>query len=256
MIYMRINVIDYEGATKIYDEDISKLVRDILPNITSGFEVETDLPWIADLEVHKALMTRRLSGGLKLIYSSGFVYKLDKSIGVLIPTIQLYAPKILTYDLKRLKGILYHEYLCFLHQCYHGLDWKPKIIWNPKKENAQLYYDIFIDLEKALEMALRCFKDEEALMDFLEAEVDFFLSTLTGKIKIEVLSGFPEVYEEVEPIEDYKSVVKALTIRPAILVDKIYTGDELPDLREKLSSRVMLLEKYLMLSELFREKVF
>ncbi|MEM3615392.1 MAG: hypothetical protein QXX09_01950, partial [Candidatus Methanomethylicia archaeon] len=152
------------------------------------------------------------------------------------------------------KGILYHEYLCFLHQCYHGLDWNPKIIWNPRKENAQLYYEVFLDVEKALEMALRCFKNENALMDFLEVEVDNFLSVLMCKIKPKVLEGFPEVFEEHEFLDVDVNV--ALTVRPAIIVGRIYTGDELPDLREKLSGRRILLEKYLMLSEIFREKAF
>lgn len=249
---------DYVGATSLYDGDIDGIVRDVLPNITRSFELETGLPWIADLEVHKALMVRRLEGGLKLIYSSGFTYKFDESIDALIPTIQLYAPKILTYGFRDLKGILYHEYLCFLHQCYHGLDWKPKIIWNPRKVNAEIYYDMFIDLEKALEMALRCFKGEEALMDFLSFEVDFFLSVLTGGFRVKFLDGFPEVSEDLEANASggFDSIVRAVTVRPGLLLDRIYTGDELPDLRVKLSGRRMLLEKYLMLSELFREKAF
>lgn len=253
---MRVSIINYEGATNSYDVELNRILNNDIPRIIKDFEFETSLPWIANVEIHKVLMVRVLPSGLKLIFSSGFVYKFDESIEALVPTIQLYAPKILTYSFKEIKGILYHEYLCYLHQCFHGLDWRSEIIWNPKKENAQLYYDMFIDLEKSLEMALRCFKIEEALINFLEFEVDFFLSILTGKIKSKIVDGFPEFHEEHESTINYTITAKALTIRPAILVDRIYTGDELPDLREKLSNRRLLLEKYLMLSEIFREKVF
>ncbi|MEM3615391.1 MAG: hypothetical protein QXX09_01945, partial [Candidatus Methanomethylicia archaeon] len=99
---MRIKIVDYEGATKAFDEELNKLSIDVIPKIIGEFSGETSLPWICDVEIHKALMVKKLSDGLRIVYSSGFVYKLDKSLNILSPTIQLYAPKILTYDYRGL----------------------------------------------------------------------------------------------------------------------------------------------------------
>jgi hypothetical protein len=254
---LRVRVLDYPGATKVYDGDLAKLSSTVIPNIANSFELETGLPWIADVEIHKALAVGRGVDGFKLIYSSGFHYGFDGELGVYVPTIDLYAPKILTYDFRWLKGLLYHEYLVYLHQCFHGLDWKPKILWNPGKRGAKIYYDVYLDLERALEMALRCFRGDEALMGFLDVEVDIFLSVLSGSVKPRVVEGFPELDVGVgEDVLDPSKPPVALTIRPRILLDRIYTGEDLPDLKEKLSSRGVLLEKYLILSGMFREKAF
>jgi len=255
---LRVRVVDYPGATRLYDDDLARLSSTVIPSIVGRFELETGLPWIADVEIHKVLAVGRGGDGFKLIYSSGFHYGFDEGLGVYVPTIDLYAPKILTYDSRWLRGILYHEYLVYLHQCFHGLDWKPRIVWNPGKRGAKIYYDVYLDLERALEMALRCFRGDEALISFLDVEVDIFLSVLSGSFRPKFVEGFPELDVGVggEDALDPSKPPVALTIRPRILLDRIYTGEDLPDLREKLSGHGVLLEKYLVLSGMFREKAF
>ena len=108
----------------------------------------------------------------------------------------------MTYPYNDLKAIIYHEYFNFLYNCYHGYDEPVKRIWNPRKENAELYYKVYRDLERVFEMALRCFKDEEPLISFLEREIDRTLSMFDKKLKPKVVSGFLEVEEKVLSEED------------------------------------------------------
>ena len=254
---MNIRIISYGRISSSLKERVERVANIWIPKIVEEFRCETELPFIADVEVHEANWIKRIDKKLKLIFSSGFSYKYNSDLKLLVPTVQLAAAKILTYPYTGLKAIIYHEYFNFLYDCYHGYDEPVKRIWNPRKENAELYYKVYRDLERVFEMALRCFKDEEPLISFLEREIDRTLSMFDKKLKPKVVSGFLEIEEKVfRGIPESIRCEMALTIRPNILITKIFTGSELPNIKEILSKRKLLLEKYLLMNRLFREKAF
>lgn len=250
-------MVSYDGVKEELDRKVQFIVDKWLPRIVKDFERDTQIPFIADIEVHKANWIRRVNEKLILTYSSGFAFKYDSQMNVLVPTIQLNAAKILTYNYDELKAIVYHEYLNYLYDCYHGFDEVKPLIWNLKKPHAKIYASIFRDLERVFEMALRCFKSEDALLSFLECEIDRAISILSRKGKPRIVEGFPEIEEEEKKptIEDAPCQV-ALTIRPLILVEKVLGGKELPNVKELLYKRKLALEKYLLMIKLFREKAF
>ena len=254
---MEIRIVKYGEIPESLEDKIKQLADSWLPRIVSEFEGDTEIPFIADIEVHEANWVKKIDDNLKLVYSSGFAYKYNSKIGALIPTIQLSAAKVLTYPYGDLKAVVYHEYFNYLYDCYHGYDYVKPLIWSPSKPRAELYARIYRDLERVFEMALRCFKNEEALIDFLEKEIDRTLLILTMKGKPKIVEGFPEIEEEeISPPIEEASCQVALTIRPIILVAKVLGGKELPDIKQLLSKRKLALEKYLLMNKLFREKAF
>ncbi len=254
---MEIRAIKYGEISKDLEDKVNSLINSWLPKIVKEFEEETEIPFIADIEVHEANWIKKINEKTKLIYSSGFAYKYNPKINALIPTIQLSAAKVLTYNYDELKAIVYHEYLNYLYDCYHGYDYVKPLTWSTSKPQAKLYAEIYRDLERVFEMALRCFKNEDALINFLEKEIDRTLLILTRKTKPKIVEGFPEVEEEEisPPIEEAPCQV-ALTLRPLIIVKKIFSGKELPNIKELLAKKKLALEKFLMMIKYFREKAF
>jgi len=254
---LRIKIISYGKIAEELDKKVQFIADEWLPKIVNEFESDTQIPFIADIEIHKANWVKKINEKLTLVYSSGFAYKYDQGLNVLIPTVQLNAAKILTYNYDQLKAIVYHEYLDYLYDCYHGYDTVKPLIWNISKPQAKMYASIFRNLERVFEMALRCFKNEDALINFLECEIDRTLLTLTRKGKPKVVDGFPEVEEEErKPTIEEAPCHVALTIRPLILVTRVFSGKELPNIKELLYKKKLVLEKYLLMNKLFREKAF
>ncbi|GEM_PF-1574878 len=254
---MNIRVVKYPDVPRHLSRRVEEIANSWISKIVEEFERETEIPFIADIEVHEANWVKRINERTKLIYSSGFAYKYNSEIKILVPTIQLSAAKILTYNYDELKAVIYHEYLNYLYDCFHGYDYVKPLTWSTSKPNAKLYAEIYRDLERVFEMALRCFKNEDALINFLEKEIDRTLLILTRKGKPKVVEGFPEVEEEEisPPIEEAPCQV-ALTLRPLIIVRKIFSGKELPNIKELLARKKLALEKYLLMINLFREKAF
>jgi len=253
---LEIRIVKYGEIDESLNEKVKRIADEWLPKIVSEFEKETEIPFIADVEIHEANWVKKVDEKLRLVYSSGFAYKYNPKIQALVPTVQLSAAKILTFGYDDLKAVVYHEYLNYLYDCYHGYDQVKPLVWSTSKPQAKLYASIFRDLERVFEMALRCFKNEEALINFLEREIDRTLQILSRKGKPKIIEGFPDVEEdEISPPIEAPCQV-ALTLRPLIIATKIYTGKELPNIKNLLSKKKLALEKYLLMIKLFREKAF